>query len=90
MVAEETNEFAASSQRKYGTSDSNWEDTNADKIETVTDLLTYMEIGHLQTLEYFVWGYLCMHHCKTGHDTKIVKKGLGSTYTSTMKNTGLN
>ena len=32
-VAEETNKYAALSQRKAGTVDNNWEDTNAEEIQ---------------------------------------------------------
>jgi hypothetical protein len=40
-VAEETNKYAALSQRKAGTVDNNWEDTNAEEIQACIGILIY-------------------------------------------------
>ena len=36
-VAEETNKYAALSQRKVGTVDNNWEDTNVEEIKPILE-----------------------------------------------------
>ena len=41
-VVEETNKYAALSQRKAGTVDNNWEDTNAEEIQAYIGILIYM------------------------------------------------
>jgi len=38
-VAEETNKYASLSQRKAGTVDNNWEDTNAEEIQAYLEFL---------------------------------------------------
>ena len=38
-VAEETNKYAALSQRKAGTVDNNWEDNNAEEIQAYIGIL---------------------------------------------------
>ena len=53
-VAEETNKYAALSQRKAGTVDNNWEDTNAEEIQTYIGILIYMGLVDLpETDDYF-------------------------------------
>jgi hypothetical protein len=39
MVANETNKYAAFSQRKSDVNDSNWEETNPEEIETYIGIL---------------------------------------------------
>jgi len=47
-VAEETNKYAALSQRKAGTVDNNWEDTNAEEIiQAYIGILIYMGLVEL-------------------------------------------
>jgi hypothetical protein len=58
MVAEETNKFGASSQRKYCLS--NWEDTNVHEIEAYIGEIICM--GTVDLLTLFLW-----RHCKIGH-----------------------
>ena len=41
-VAEETNKYSALSQRKSGTVDNKWEDTNAEEIQAYIGILIYM------------------------------------------------
>ena len=53
-VAEETNKYAALSQRKAGTVDNNWEDTNAEEIQAYIGILIYMGLVDLpETDDYF-------------------------------------
>jgi len=53
-VAEETNKYAALSQRKVGTVDNNWEDTNAEEIQVYIGILIYMGPVDLpETEDYF-------------------------------------
>jgi len=53
-VVEETNKYAASSQRKAGTMDNNWENTNAEQIQAYIGILFYMGIVDLpETDDYF-------------------------------------
>ena len=49
-VAEETNKYAALSQRKAGTVDDNWEDTNAEEIQAYIGILIYMGLVDLPGL----------------------------------------
>ena len=49
-VAEETNKYAALSQRKAGTVDNNWEDTNAEEIQAYIGILIYMGLVDLPGL----------------------------------------
>ena len=60
-VAEETNKYAASSQRKTGTVDKNWEDTNAEEIEAYIGILIYMGLVDLPEIEDYFPGdfYIC-------------------------------
>ena len=53
-VAEETNKYAALSQRKAGTVDNNWEDTNAEEIQAYIGILIFMGLVDLPEIEdYF-------------------------------------
>jgi len=49
-VAEETNKYAALSQRKAGTVDNNWEDTNAEEIQACIGILIYMGLVLLRII----------------------------------------
>ena len=46
-VAEETNKYSALSQRKAGTVDNNWEDTNEEEIQAYIGILIYMGLVDL-------------------------------------------
>ena len=50
-VAEETNKYAALSERKAGTVDNNWEDTNAEEIQAYIGILIYIGLVHLPEIE---------------------------------------
>jgi hypothetical protein len=53
-VVEETNKYAALSQRKAGSVDNNWEDTNAEEIQAYIGILIYMGLVDLpETDDYF-------------------------------------
>ena len=45
------NKYAALSQRKAGTVDNNWEDTNAEEIQAYIGILTYMGLVDLPEIE---------------------------------------
>ena len=55
-VAEETNKYAALSQRKVGTVDNNWEDTNAEEIQAYFGILIYMGLVDLSEIEDYFQG----------------------------------
>ena len=55
-VAEETNKYAALSQRKTGTVDNNWEDTNAEEIQAYIGILIYMGLVDLPEIEDYFQG----------------------------------
>ena len=55
-VAEETNKYAALSQRKAGTV----EDTNAEEIQAYIGILIYMGLVDLQEIEDYFQGDLCV------------------------------
>jgi hypothetical protein len=59
-VAEETNEYAALSQRKAGTVDNNWEDTNAEEIQAYVGILIYMGLVDLPAIEDYFQGDFCV------------------------------
>jgi len=59
-VAEETNKFAALSQRKAGTVDNNWEDTNAEEIQAYIGILIYMGLVDLPKIEDYFQGDFCV------------------------------
>ena len=59
-VAEETNKYAALSQRKTGTLDSNWEDINAEEIQTCIGILIYMCLVDLPEIEDYFQGDFCV------------------------------
>jgi hypothetical protein len=50
-VAEETNKYAALSQRKAGTVDNNWADTNAEEIQAYIGILIYFGLVDLPEIE---------------------------------------
>ena len=59
-VAEETNKYAALSQRKAGRVDNNWEDTNAEEIQTYIGILIYMGLVDLPQIEDYFQGDFCI------------------------------
>ena len=59
-VAEETNKYAALSQRKAGTVDNNWEDTNSEEIQAYIGIMIYMGLVDLQEIEDYFQGNLCV------------------------------
>ena len=58
--AEETNKYAALSQRKVGTVDNNWEDTNAEEIQAYIGILIYMGLVDLPEIEDYFQGDFCV------------------------------
>jgi hypothetical protein len=56
MVANETNKYAAFSQRKSGVYDSNWEETNPGEIEAYIGIMIYMGIVDLPEIDYYFYG----------------------------------
>ena len=60
-VAEETYKYAALSQRKVGTVDSNWKDTNAEEIHAYIEILIYMDLVDLPEIEDYFQGDLEYH-----------------------------
>jgi hypothetical protein len=58
-VAEETNKYAASSQRKAGTVD-NWEDTNAEEIRAYVGILIYIGLVDLPEIDDYFQGDFCI------------------------------
>jgi hypothetical protein len=60
-VAEETNKYAALSQRKAGTVDNNWEGTNAEEIQAYNEILIYMGHAELPEIDDYFQGdfYIC-------------------------------
>ena len=81
-VAEETNKYAALSQRKAGTVDSNWEDTNAEEIQAYIGILIYMGVVDLPEIEdYFQGKFLHLSYSETSHDAKTIQK-TATTFTS--------
>ena len=59
-VVEETNKYAALSQRKAGTVDSNWEDTNAEEIQAYIGIPIYMGLVDLPEIEEYFQGDFCI------------------------------
>jgi len=59
-VAEETNKYAALSQRKAGTVDNNWEDTNAEEIQAYIAILIYMGLVDLPEMDDYFQGDFCV------------------------------
>ena len=59
-VAEETNKYAALSQRKAGTVDNNWEDTNVEEIQAYIRILIYMDLVDLPEIEDYFQGDFCV------------------------------
>jgi hypothetical protein len=49
-VAEETNKYAAVSERKAGMVDNNWEDTNVEEIQAYNGILICMGLVNLQEI----------------------------------------
>ena len=59
-VAEETNKYAALSQRKAGAVDKNWEDTNAEEIQAYIGILIYMGLVDLPEIDYYFQDDFCV------------------------------
>ena len=59
-VAEETNKYAALSQRKVGTMDNNWKDSNAEEIQAYIGILIYMGLVDLAAIEDYFQGDFCV------------------------------
>ena len=59
-VAEETNKYAALSQRKAGTVDNNWEDTNVEEIQVYIGILIYMGLVDLPEIDDYFQGDFCV------------------------------
>jgi hypothetical protein len=59
-VAEETNKYAALSQRRAGTVDNNWEDTNKEEIQAYIGILIYMGLVDLPEIEDYFQGDFCV------------------------------
>jgi len=59
-IEEETNKYAALSQRKAGTVDNNWEDTNAEEIQAYIGILIYMGLVDLTEIEDYFQGDFCV------------------------------
>ena len=53
---EETNRYAALPERKAGTVDNNWEDTNAEEIQVYIGILIYMGLIDLPEIEDYFQG----------------------------------
>jgi len=70
-VAEETNKYAASSQRKAGTVDNNWEDTSAEEIQAYIGILIYMGLVDLPEIEDYLQGDFCL--CPIVRQAMILK-----------------
>ena len=60
QVAEETNKYAALSQRTAGTVDNNWEETNAEEIQAYIGILIYMGLVNLPEFEDYFQGNFCV------------------------------
>jgi hypothetical protein len=57
LVENHTNFHAEYLQRKSGTTDTNWKDTNVDEIRA------YMGLVDLPEIDYYFLGLLCMPYC---------------------------
>ena len=55
-----TNKYATLSQRKAGTLDNNWEDTNAEEIQAYIGILIYMGLVALPEIEDYFQGDFCV------------------------------
>jgi hypothetical protein len=71
-VAEETNKYAALSQRKAGTVDNNWEDTNAEEIQAYIGTLIYMGLVDPPEIEDYFLGDFCV--CPIARQPMTVKR----------------
>src|SRR5215469_1146983 len=58
-VAEETNKYAALSQRKAGTVDNNRKDTNVEEIQAYIGILIYMGLVDLPEIDDYFQGDFC-------------------------------
>jgi len=81
-VAEATSKYAALSQRKAGTVDNNWEDTNAEEIQAYNGILIYMGLVDLPEIEDYFQGDFCV--CPIVRQTMTLKrlKKTGTVFTS--------
>jgi len=59
-VAEETNKYAALSQRKVGTVDNSWEDTNVEEIQAYIRILICVGLVDLPEIEDYFQGDFCV------------------------------
>ena len=80
-VAEETNKCAALLQRKAGTVDNNWDDTNAEEIQAYIGILIYMCLVDLPETGLFSRRFLRLSYSETSHDIKTIQKA-GTIFTS--------
>ena len=71
-VEEETNKYAALSQRKAGTVDNNWEATNAEEIQAYIGILIYMGLVDLPEIEDYFQGDFCV--CPIVRQTMTLKR----------------
>ena len=60
-MGEKKNKYAALSQRKVGTVDNNWEDTNAEEILAYIGILIYMGLVDLPEIEDYFQGDFCVY-----------------------------
>jgi len=60
-VVEETNKYAALSQRKAGSVDNKWEDTNAEEIQAYIGILIYMGLVDLPEIKDYFQGDFCIY-----------------------------
>jgi len=58
--AEETNKYAALSQRKSVTVDNNWEDTNAEDIRAYIGIMIYMGLVDVPEIDIYFQGDFCV------------------------------
>ena len=83
---EETHKYAASSQRKSGTVDNNWEDTNAEDIRAYIGILIYMGLLDLLEIEDYFQGDFCVCPIVSQPMTlQRLKKNWDKIYTWMMK-----
>jgi hypothetical protein len=77
-VVEETNKYAALSQRKTGTVNNNWEDTNAEEIQAYIGILIYMGLVDLPETDDYFQGDFCV--------CPIVRQAMTLKYSKTWDN----
>jgi hypothetical protein len=62
LVADHKNIHAEYLQRKSGTTDTNWEDTNVDEIRAYMGVLIYMGLVDLPEIDDYFLGLLCISY----------------------------